>query len=61
MQVQAGAEDIYLVTSVNGRCVATFADKRVCAEWLEQRKNNGVTYRLFLRKTDTSEVTQPLA
>jgi len=56
MQIQAGAEDTFIVSSVNGRVVAIFADKDLAKAWISERKEAGVNLRLFLRRTDTEEL-----
>jgi hypothetical protein len=56
MQVQEGEEATYMITALNGRCIATFEDPALAAEWLEAREGNGVSYRLFVRGTHTREL-----
>ena len=56
MQVQAGAEDTFIVSSPNGRIVVTFTVDSDARTWLNERKDNGVGYRLFVRKSDTQEI-----
>lgn len=56
MQIQTGAEDTWFVASATGRVVCTFESEELAREWLDPRKDNGVNYRLLVRRSDTTEL-----
>jgi hypothetical protein len=57
VDVKAGVEDTYFVTTVNGRCIASFDERALAEDLIKLRTSQGiVSFRLFLRRTDTVEL-----